>query len=246
MKKHKKLKIFLIGLVSLVVLICLGGFLWLKTSSYQASDSAQSAAQKATASDDYYLFSSGKEQNKNAILFCPGALVDSASYSLWAEQVADAGYDVYLLKAPFDLAMLAGSKPERILEEHPDQKFIVGGHSLGGVMACRFAADNSSQISGVLFLGSYPDEKGALNQSKLPVLSLTASNDKVLDWDNYEDAKKYLPEDTDYVEISGGNHAGFGSYGAQKGDGKASISNTEQQQAIAEHIIQWLEKISDK
>jgi len=37
-------------------------------------------------------------------------------------------------------------------------------------------------------------------------------------------------------EIEGGNHAQFGNYGAQKGDGAASISAEEQQNFTADQI----------
>ena len=41
-----------------------------------------------------------------------------------------------------------------------------------------------------------------------------------------------LPESTIEVVIDGGNHAQFGSYGTQKGDGEAAVTR-EAQQAFA-------------
>ena len=52
-----------------------------------------------------------------------------------------------------------------------------------------------------------------------------------------------MPDNTTFAEIKGGNHAGFGSYGAQKGDGKATISNSQQQQELSKYIITWLKEI---
>lgn len=240
----KKLKTVLITFISMLVLVAVGSFVWLQISSYDASISAETALEQAGDSEkNYDFFDSGQPENPG-IIFYPGALVDSASYSIWAKQVAAAGYDVYLLKVPLDLAVLAGDRPTDIIKTHSSQRFIVGGHSLGGVMAARFTAKNSKQVEGLLLLASYPDKKGNLESSKLSVLSLTASNDKVLDWENYDDARQYLPESTTtYEEIEGGNHAGFGSYGAQKGDGKRTISNDEQQTEVAESIVEWLEKM---
>lgn len=37
--------------------------------------------------------------------------------------------------------------------------------------------------------------------------------------------------------IEGGNHAGFGSYGAQSGDGTASISAEEQWEQTVSYIL---------
>jgi hypothetical protein len=50
-----------------------------------------------------------------------------------------------------------------------------------------------------------------------------------------------LPDTTSFLKQStGGNHAGFGSYGEQRGDGTATISNEEQQQQIADKLTSWL------
>ena len=40
--------------------------------------------------------------------------------------------------------------------------------------------------------------------------------------------------------IDGGCHAGFGSYGAQKGDGTPIISAEEQQRQTADALAAWI------
>jgi hypothetical protein len=55
-----------------------------------------------------------------------------------------------------------------------------------------------------------------------------------------------LPKDTQYVSIEGGNHAGFGNYGVQKGDNKATISNEQQQTEISQLIVAWLQSRPNK
>lgn len=105
----------------------------------------------------------------------------------------------------------------------------MGGHSLGGVIASRFAADhqNNSALEGVFFLASYPDQKGSLKDFKGKVLSIVGSKDGVLNQSSYEKAKTYLPQQTLSVTLDGGNHAGFGSYGVQKGDNQADWTNVK-------------------
>lgn len=122
---------------------------------------------------------------------------------------------------------------------------MIGGHSLGGVMASRYANKNhsDSHLKGVFFMASYPDKKGTLKESAVPVLSITATKDKVLNQKAYEEAKQYLPERTEYVSINGGNHGGFGSYGEQKGDGESEISNADQQTVIVNTLENWLKKL---
>jgi hypothetical protein len=43
-----------------------------------------------------------------------------------------------------------------------------------------------------------------------------------------------------YYEIKGGNHAGFGDYGVQAGDGKAAISADRQQNKAAVKIAEFI------
>ncbi len=114
-------------------------------------------------------------------------------------------------------------------------------------MASRFAASHqdNSALEGVFFLASYPDQKGSLKDFKGKVLSIVGTKDGVLNQSSYDKAKTYLPQQTINVALEGGNHAGFGSYGAQKGDNQADISNEKQQGEIAAELIKWL-KTSEK
>ena len=45
-------------------------------------------------------------------------------------------------------------------------------------------------------MSSYPDKKRTLTESAGPVLSITATKDKVLNQEGYQEAKQYLPERT--------------------------------------------------
>ena len=65
------------------------------------------------------------------------------------------------------------------------------------------------------------------------------SEDGVLNRKKYEADRTNLPQDTTETVIDGGCHAGFGSYGAQKGDGTPAISAEEQQQT-ADALAAWM------
>ena len=54
------------------------------------------------------------------------------------------------------------------------------------------------------------------------------------------DAEKLATAQIQY-EISGGNHAYFGNYGEQKGDGTASITRESQQEQAVEQIMLFIE-----
>lgn len=158
MKKWKKL--ILTVLIGIVVVI-LGGIAYVKTQTYAPTEAAQQVTEQAKEGKDWLYFPS-EDKSKPIIIFYPGALVDPGSYSPWAQTLAKAGYPVYLLKMPLDLAILAPNRGEQVLSQQPKRDFVLGGHSLGGVMASRFAKEHSDRLVGVFFLASYPDEKGSL------------------------------------------------------------------------------------
>ena len=235
----------LLGILVAFLFVTAGGSLYLKENTYEPSKAA-TVIKPTKATKDYELFVSSqpnKNEEQTNLIFYPGALVAPASYRIWAQAVADAGYSVYVLKLPLNLAVLAPDKADVVLGKNAQAKNILVGHSLGGVMASRYGQNHQKEIAGMIFLASYPDEKGSLKKVNIPVLSITASQDQVLNKTQYQKSKAYLPDNTTFAEIKGGNHAGFGSYGAQKGDGKATISNSQQQQELSKYIITWLKEI---
>lgn len=232
MKKRFK---WLLGIVAVLIILIIGGFFTIKSKEYQASTQAQSAAQISISTNNTVKFQ-GNDANP-MVIFYPGALVEPKSYSIWASQVAKAGYTVYIVRFPLDLAVLNSNAASRVQD---NKDYVIGGHSLGGTMAARYAAKNPEHLKAVFFLASYPETKGDLHEINVPVLSLTASKDGVLNRKNYNKAKKLLPNGTFYEQIPGGNHAGFGSYGKQQGDNRATISNAKQQNIISSILINWL------
>lgn len=237
MKRFKKVLLWLLGIIVVVAVALVG---YLHFSAYQPSSSAQRAAQTAQRSNQATVFKA--KNNKLTVVFYPGALVEPDSYSIWAKQVAKAGYTVKIAHFPLNMAFFKINAANSLVGKN--HNYVIGGHSLGGAMATRYAHDNANKhLKGVFLLGAYADEKGRLDQKNLSVLSLTASRDGVLNWDKYRSNKKYLPQNTKYQTIKNGNHGNFGSYGQQKGDKKALISNQAQQKIIAQDLIAWLKTI---
>ncbi len=157
------------------------------------------------------------------LVFIPGAKVDPWAYaSKLSGLVRDAGVTVVITKpwlnlAFFDLRPLAtftGLAPEV-------DRWLVGGHSLGGVRACMMATD----ADGLALFASYCSADVA--DSGLPVLSLSGSEDGLSTPQDIADARHLLPGDAWMVEIPGASHSSFGDYGLQEGDGTAEISDEE-------------------
>ena len=71
--------------------------------------------------------------------------------------------------------------------------------------------------------------------------ALKGSTMEVKSGKGLEDAKVLLPDTAERIVVEGGNHAYFGNYGEQEGDGTATISR-EQQQEEAVNAIEALAK----
>ncbi|HGI2037611.1 alpha/beta hydrolase [Streptococcus agalactiae] len=227
-------------------------FLWLTTSilailmavgitiyfnTYQASPLARRIAKTATNHKNYLLFRS-KGKVKANIIFYQGALVEEEAYSQLARDLADKGYNTYILKTPLNLPVLSPHKAKTIINQNHLTNVYLAGHSLGGVVASQNA--KVAPVRGLILLASYPSRKSDLSHKKLRVLSITASNDHILNWEKYEEAKKRLPNSSTFRTIVGGNHSRFGNYGHQKGDGKATLSHKSSEKQLATFISNFI------
>ncbi len=235
----------IIGFSSIVIVVLLSvwGYFYFNTSPSKVAEEAANSTKMVNVFEENntLIFEPKKNQQETSVILYPGAFVNALSYAPLAKELADSGYKTYVVEMPLDLAVFGKNKAEAIMNENADEHFVIGGHSLGGVMAARFAHEHTSDLRGVFFLASYPDKKGSLKQTTLPVLSITASNDGVLNFKKFEENKKYLSDEATFLSIKGGNHAQFGSYGKQNGDHKASISAEMQTDETAEAMLNWLQ-----
>lgn len=177
------------------------------------------------------------------LVFYPGGKVQFEAYAPLMKACADRGILCVLLHMPGNLAVLSSDAAKVVFEQFPEvKKWYIGGHSLGGVMACRYAARHEEQLEGVILLAGYPADD--LSRTGLRVLSVFGTNDRVMKRDRYEAGKSLLPKDKEEVILTGGNHAQFGCYGTQKGDGIPGISAEEQQRKTAEAVESFVGKAS--
>lgn len=178
--------------------------------------------------------------NDQAMIFYPGAKVEYTAYVPLLHKLAEQGVDVFLVKMPCNLAFLGQNKASDIMELHEYVHWYIGGHSLGGAMAASFAAKQEENLDGLVLLAAYPTKQ--LPQKDFAVVSIYGSEDGVLNLEKMESGRAYMPEDYTETCIDGGNHAQYGNYGAQKGDGEAQITREEQQQQTVEAILGIMKK----
>ncbi len=175
------------------------------------------------------------------LVFYQGGLVDTAAYLALANQLSEHGIHVILPKMPLNLAIInrfafndfyeAGSTP-----------YFIAGHSLGGASATYVVSTDPEKVAGIILLAAYPPESVDLSHITQPVLSITASEDKILNQAQFLSTQRLLPSHTEYVVIDGGNHAYFGSYGPQRNDGNATITAEQQLMMTVFLIVQMIEK----
>jgi pimeloyl-ACP methyl ester carboxylesterase len=153
--------------------------------------------------------------------------------------LAEQGILCVLIEMPFRLAVLDIDAADGIQELFPNiDTWYIGGHSLGGAMASSYLSDHTTEFEGLVLLAAYASD--SLKESGLHVLSIYGSKDRVLNMEKYRKNKKNLPANHEESIIEGGNHAYFGMYGTQSGDGKATISNVTQILKTANCIAEFI------
>lgn len=175
------------------------------------------------------LFSAGTPGN-TGLIFYPGGKVDEKAYFPLMKKLSQSGITCVLVKMPFHLAVLDASAADQVYDKLPEiEHWYIGGHSLGGSMASSYAASNQDKIEGLILLGAYIYGDVSPNQA----LTIYGSNDLVLD-------RSKITYTENIVVIEGGDHAYFGNYGEQDGDGTASITRDEQQKQTVDAVISFI------
>lgn len=207
---------------------------------YQATDNALSymvSNENVTVTQqDFGYFFDGPGTDK-ALIFYQGAKVDEKAYAEILFKLAENGIDCFVVKMPIRIAILGINKASKIIKKYNYTNWYIGGHSLGGAVAAWYANGNSNVIKGLVMLAAYSTKQ---IPSSMKVISIIASNDEVLNWNKYNSYISNLPSNYVEVNIQGGNHAQFGDYGAQSGDGIATISLAEQHQIVINTILNEL------
>lgn len=179
-----------------------------------------------------------------SVFFQPGARVDARAYAAVLRPLAVAGQRVVISKQPFGIAFFNTMAFSSVQAAYPDvADWTVGGHSLGGTVACIDAdahdSDAAHPVRGLLLYASYPatDMSTSLTAS---VLSISGSEDGLATPAKVDAATPLLPRDTEYRVIEGAVHSYFGDYGPQPGDGTPTISHDDARDQISSLSVQFV------
>ena len=185
----------------------------------------------------------GDPGSRTGFIFYPGGKVEAKAYLSLLKRISNKGVFCVLCEMPLNLAVLDINAAGRRMKQFPGIKsWFIGGHSLGGSMAAQYATSHPEEVSGLVLLAAYsPSEI----PDRMPALLLYGSEDEVMNRYKYAQALSLLSDYTEVV-IPGGNHAGFGDYGAQVGDGQATIASEVQQTKTATEVISFMKRINSE
>ncbi len=235
--QKKRYVLFPVLAVALIIAVCAGYVGNYYHSEVNIQEYQQGNRQVAVTKikEGLYLDGPGEEQ---ALIFYPGAKVEYMAYLPLLYGLSDRGVDCFLVKMPCNLAFLGKDKAEKIMESYDYKSWYLSGHSLGGAMAAAYAAEHLEELDGIALLAAYPTK--SLVSDSFAAVSVYGSEDRVLNMEKMEEGRKWMPSAYTELCLEGGNHAGFGNYGRQKGDGIASLSREEQQEQTVAAILDMI------
>jgi dienelactone hydrolase len=193
--------------------------------------------------DYLYVFQPRQTQATTGFIIYPGGGADPRGYAPPAHRLAAQGFLTAIVSMPFDLAVFGSNRALDVIARFREiDTWAIGGHSLGGVMACNYARKFTRTIDAVVMWASYPSETYRIDDKDLKVLSIYGTADQSVTRDEIETSRQHLPENTVWVEIAGATHNQFGYFcdNATQDNATGIISREEQQRRIVEATAGFL------
>ena len=206
----------------------------------EAALSSTSAARYEAGPDGRLTWTPTAAEPTVGLVLYTGGKVPPAAYAPAARAIAEQGYLVAIVPAPFNLAILDADAADRVIEDHPEiTTWAVGGHSLGGATASLFIDGHPGVVDGLALWASY--SSADLSTDDLHVLSVYGSLDAGVA--SYTDPANLvkLGSAVTVDEIDGGNHEQMGWYTGQPNDPPATISRQEQQDRVVAATVALLQ-----
>lgn len=201
----------------------------------------------AVEENRWVVFRPAGQAPSTGFIFYPGGRVDYRSYAPALRAIAAAGYLTVIVPMPLNLAVLSADRALEVQAAFPQiHQWVIGGHSLGGAMAARFAYRHPDRVQGLVLWASYPPGSADLSKSRIPVASISGTLDGLATPAKIEASRTLLPPAAKWVKIEGGNHAQFGWYGDQPGDHAATLGRAEQQARVVAATLALLRSVANQ
>ncbi|MBE0410711.1 MAG: alpha/beta hydrolase [Anaerolineales bacterium] len=179
-------------------------------------------------------------------IFYPGGRVDPQAYAGLMRTIAEAGYLVVVPSMPINMAIFNTNIANEIIAAHPEiERWVIGGHSVGGTAAALYVSANPDQIAGLAIWSSYPANNADISGFDLPVILLYGGNEIRVTDESVGARKHLLPPNTRYIKIEGGDHHQFGAYRLTIEDDLATISRETQHEQILAATLDLLQVVAE-
>ena len=246
----RRLRIALIAILVIGVLVASGFVIWANTPPAPMAEALAALESDTAVTVDqsrWIVFTPSDVEPTTGFIFYPGGRVDARSYAPALKAIAQQGYLAVIVPMPLNLAIFGIDGADDVIAAYPAiQHWVIGGHSLGGSMAGRYAHNHPATIDGIVLWASYVEDSFSLANTPLAAASISGTEDGLATETEIENSRATLPADTTFVVIEGGNHAQFGYYGDQQGDNPATISRTAQQEQVIAATLIVLEEFNDR
>jgi hypothetical protein len=247
-RKSRTVKWLLLIFVVACIAASIAGYRW-ATSARPPLPEAVAALTSddhvTVAQEPWLVFSSTQTTPTTGFIFYPGGRIDPRGYAHLMRLIADEGYLAVLPEMPFNIAAFRPNTANDIIAQYPGiERWVIGGHSVGGTMAAGYTAKYPESIDGLAIWASYPAANADLSGLDIPVVSIYGSNELRVNDSSIGARKHLLPEDTRYVRIEGGDHHQFGSYVIGPEDHLATTSRASQQQQIIQATLEILREVA--
>ena len=242
-------RLFRFGLIALAVLAvgALGFLIWASAPAGDVMPPAREALESSqtvhVTHERWLVFAPRDGSPSQGFIFYPGGKVPVEAYAPLGSALAEAGHLAVLVPMPLNLAILDPAAASAVVDANPAiETWVIGGHSLGGVMAARYAYSHPDQIRGLALMAAYPEAGVDLSEATIAVASIYAELDGLASIEEIESSFARLPADSAKILIAGGNHAQFGWYGPQSGDNPAAISHQAQYDILIDSTLALMAK----
>lgn len=144
----------------------------------------EDSAKVDVTENDLLTFSPQNIDDDTGLIIYPDTKVEPEAYAHIANKIAQAGYEVMIAPMPSNFAIFNSDAADEVIS-----KFA--GHSLCGVMATKYASENTT-LKGLILYTSYPQDD-SLKDSNIEVTSILESLDGVANLNKVVGAKYLLP-----------------------------------------------------
>jgi len=202
---------------------------------------------RVTVSQEPWLtFSPTQATPATGFIFYPGGRIDPRGYAHLMSAIAEQGYLAVLPEMPLNMAVFRSNAADEIIAAYPNiERWVIGGHSVGGTMAAQYTDEHPEAIAGLAIWASYPADYTDVSDLDIPVVSIYGSRELRVNDSSIAERKHLLPADTHYLRIEGGDHHQFGSYEINPEEHLATTSRASQQQQVLQVTLDLLDTLSN-